>query len=182
MISADERTVARAIKILSKELVAPGKLLTAPSVAKRYLTLRLAKKEHEILGALWLNAKNQLIANEDMFFGTLTQATIHPREVVKKALGYNAASLVCYHNHPREPLINSRFSKISPVTLWFLSWLLPGKRINQRLPSGTPSPSEADRQITTVLKNALQLVKVQLIDHIIVGGLDSYSFAETGDL
>lgn len=117
-------------------------------MVKRYLTLRLAKKEHEIFGALWLNAKNQLIANEDMFFGTLTQATIHPREVVKKALGYNAASLVCYHNHP----------------------------------SGTPSPSEADRQITTVLKNALQLVEVRLIDHIIVGGLDSYSFAEHGDL
>lgn len=148
MTSSDERTVARAIKILSKELAAPGELLTAPSVVKRYLTLRLAKKEHEIFGALWLNAKNQLIANEDMFFGTLTQATIHPREVVKKALGYNAASLVCYHNHP----------------------------------SGTPSPSEADRQITTVLKNALQLVEVRLIDHIIVGGLDCYSFAEHGDL
>jgi DNA repair protein RadC len=148
MTSSDERTVARAIKILSRELAAPGELLTAPSVVKRYLTLRLAKKEHEIFGALWLNAKNQLIANEDMFFGTLTQATIHPREVVKKALGYNAASLVCYHNHP----------------------------------SGTPSPSEADRQITTVLKNALQLVEVRLIDHIIVGGLDCYSFAEHGDL
>jgi DNA repair protein RadC len=148
MTSSDEKTVARAIKILSKELAAPGELLTAPSMVKRYLTLRLAKKEHEIFGGLWLNAKNQLIANEDMFFGTLTQATIYPREVVKKALGHNAASLVCYHNHP----------------------------------SGTPSPSEADRQITVVLKNALQLVEVRLIDHIIVGGLDSYSFAENGDL
>jgi DNA repair protein RadC len=148
MTDSEEKVVARAIRILMKELTTPGELLTAPSVVKRYLQLRLARKEHEVFGALWLNAKNQLIASEDMFFGSLTQTTVHPREMVKKALGYNAASVVCYHNHP----------------------------------SGSPSPSEADRHLTTALMNALQLVEVRLLDHIIVGGLASYSFAEHGEI
>jgi len=43
-------------------------------------------------------------------------------------------------------------------------------------------PSEADKYLTTSLQNALQLVEVRLLDHIIVGGLDSYSFAEHGQL
>lgn len=148
MTSSDEKIVARAIKILLKELAAPGELLTAPSTVKRYLALRLARKEHEVFGAIWLNAKNELIADEDMFFGTLTHASVHPREIVKKALSYNAASLLCYHNHP----------------------------------SGSPTPSEADRRLTSTLTRALDLVEVRLLDHIIVGGLESYSFAEHGEI
>jgi len=131
-----------------KELCVPGELLTAPSTVKRYLSLRLARKEHEVFGALWLNAQNKLISDEVIFFGTLNQTAVHPREVVKKALVCNAASLVCYHNHP----------------------------------SGNAAPSEADRHLTTMLQSALQLVEVRLLDHIIVGGLDTYSFAEHGSL
>jgi DNA repair protein RadC len=148
MTSSDEKIVARAIKILMKELSAPGELLAAPSTVKRYLSLRLARKENEVFGTLWLNAKNELISDEVIFFGTLNQTAVHPREIVKKALACNAASLVCYHNHP------SRHS----------------------------APSEADRHLTTMLQSALQLVEVRLLDHIIVGGLETYSFAEHGDL
>lgn len=148
MTSSDEKIVARAVRILLRELSLPGELLSAPSTVKRYLALRLARKEHEVFGALWLNNKNELITDEDMFFGTLTHTAVHPREMVKRALSLNAASVVCYHNHP----------------------------------SGRPAPSEADRNITVVLKNALELVEVRLLDHVIVGGLDSYSFAERGEL
>lgn len=148
MTTSDEKIVARAIRILMKELCVPGELLTAPSTVKRYLSLRLARKEHEVFGALWLNAQNKLISDEVIFFGTLNQTAVHPREVVKKALVCNAASLVCYHNHP----------------------------------SGNAAPSEADRHLTTMLQSALQLVEVRLLDHIIVGGLDTYSFAEHGSL
>lgn len=148
MTTSDEKIVARAIRILMKELSVPGELMTAPSTVKRYLSLRLARKEHEVFGALWLNAQNKLISDEVIFFGTLNQTAVHPREVVKKALACNAASLVCYHNHP----------------------------------SGNAAPSEADRHLTTMLQNALQLIEVRLLDHIIVGGLDTYSFAEHGSL
>jgi DNA repair protein RadC len=148
MTTSDEKIIARAIKILMKELGAPRELLTAPGTVKRYLSLRLAKKEHEVFGALWLNAQNKLISDEVIFFGTFNQTAVHPREVVKKALACNAASLVCYHNHP----------------------------------SGNPAPSAADRHLTVTLQSALQLVEVRLLDHIIVGGLETYSFAEHGDL
>ena len=47
-------------------------------------------------------------------------------------------------------------------------------------PSGRAEPSDADKRLTSTLQNALQLVDVRLLDHIIVGGLSTYSFAENG--
>lgn len=47
-------------------------------------------------------------------------------------------------------------------------------------PSGSPDPSEADKRLTQTLSSALQLVDVRLLDHIIVGGMATYSFAEHG--
>ncbi|MCC5902746.1 MAG: DNA repair protein RadC [Halomonas sp.] len=47
-------------------------------------------------------------------------------------------------------------------------------------PSGEPNPSDADRRITDRLKDALSLIEVRVLDHIVVGGSDSVSFAEQG--
>lgn len=47
-------------------------------------------------------------------------------------------------------------------------------------PSGEPAPSDADRRITDRLKDALGLIEVRVLDHIVVGGSDSVSFAEQG--
>jgi DNA repair protein RadC len=47
-------------------------------------------------------------------------------------------------------------------------------------PSGVPDPSEADKRLTQTLVSALQLVDVRILDHIIVGGMATYSFAEHG--
>jgi DNA repair protein RadC len=47
-----------------------------------------------------LFAQNRLIAAEELFRGTLTQTSVYPREVVKRALWYNAAAVVLAHNHP----------------------------------------------------------------------------------
>ncbi|ODS22477.1 hypothetical protein AB835_13915 [Candidatus Endobugula sertula] len=47
-------------------------------------------------------------------------------------------------------------------------------------PSGDPKPSQADRHITRHLVDALKLIDVKVLDHIVVGGNDSYSFAEHG--
>jgi DNA repair protein RadC len=49
---------------------------------------------------LFLDAQNRLIASEEMFSGTLTQTSVYPREVVKRALHFNAAAVVFAHNHP----------------------------------------------------------------------------------
>jgi DNA repair protein RadC len=49
---------------------------------------------------LFVDVKNRLIADKELFRGTLTHASVHPREVVKEALACNAANVLLAHNHP----------------------------------------------------------------------------------
>lgn len=56
--------------------------------------------EHEVFGCIWLDARHRVIEVEELFRGTLTQASVYPREVVKSALKHNAAAVIFYHNHP----------------------------------------------------------------------------------
>jgi len=65
-----------------------------------WLRLRLAPLHHEVFLALWLDAQNRLIADDELFRGTLTQTSVYPREVVKQALARNAAAVILAHNHP----------------------------------------------------------------------------------
>lgn len=74
--------------------------LNSPGAVKDYLLLTLNNKNHEIFGVLFLDAQNRPIAIEEMFRGTLTQTSVYPREVVKRALHHNAASVILAHNHP----------------------------------------------------------------------------------
>jgi DNA repair protein RadC len=55
---------------------------------------------HEVFFALWLDAQNRLLLTEELFRGTLTQTSVYPREVVKKALANNAGAVILAHNHP----------------------------------------------------------------------------------
>jgi DNA repair protein RadC len=50
--------------------------------------------------ALFLDAQHRVIASEELFKGTLTQTSVYPREVVKRALHHNAAAVIFAHNHP----------------------------------------------------------------------------------
>lgn len=72
----------------------------SPGAVRDYLRLHLSGLAHEVFFALWLDAQNRLIAAEELFRGTLTQTSVYPREVVKKALWHNAAAVVLAHNHP----------------------------------------------------------------------------------
>jgi DNA repair protein RadC len=75
-------------------------LLGSPSAVRDWLRLKLGGLPHEVFGALWLDARNRLIAWDELFRGTLTQASVYPREVVKQALAHNAAAAILAHNHP----------------------------------------------------------------------------------
>ncbi len=77
-----------------------GQLLSSPALVRQYLRLQLARQQHESFMVLFLDAKNRLIACDAMFRGTLTQTSVHPREVVKAALAHNAAAVLLAHNHP----------------------------------------------------------------------------------
>ena len=72
----------------------------SPDAVKQYLRLGMSRQHHESFVVLFLDVKNRLIATKEMFRGTLTHTSVHPREVVKAALAHNAASLLLAHNHP----------------------------------------------------------------------------------
>lgn len=74
--------------------------LNSSGKVRDWLRLKLAPRPHEVFMALWLDAQNRLIKAEELFTGTLTQTSVYPREVVKKALINNAAAVILAHNHP----------------------------------------------------------------------------------
>lgn len=83
-----------------KEEMLRGDALASPQAVRDYLQLKLRALPHEVFMALFLDAQNQLIASEELSSGTLTQTSVYPREVVKRALHHNAASVIFAHNHP----------------------------------------------------------------------------------
>lgn len=75
-------------------------VLSSPQKVRDYLCLTLGSLAREVFVVLFLYAQNRLVASEEMFSGTLTQASVYPREVVKRALHFNAAAVIFAHNHP----------------------------------------------------------------------------------
>lgn len=134
-------------RALGEELEA-GVTLSSPQAVRHYLQLLLGNRQYESFAILFLDVKNRLIASEELFRGTLTHASVYPREVVKVALAHNAAAIILAHNHP----------------------------------SGTPDPSAADHALTRTLKQTLELVDIQVLDHFIIAGHQIHSFAEHGQL
>jgi DNA repair protein RadC len=72
----------------------------SPVQVKAFLQLQLSHLLREVFGVLFLDAQNRLIAYETMFEGSLMQTSVHPREVVKRAMALNAAAVIFSHNHP----------------------------------------------------------------------------------
>jgi len=75
-------------------------MLSSPQQVRDFLCLKLGGLSREVFVVLFLDAQNRMIMSEEMFSGTLTQTSVYPREVVKKALHHNAASVIFAHNHP----------------------------------------------------------------------------------
>lgn len=75
-------------------------ILSSPKQVRDYLCLRLGNLTREVFVVLFLDAQNRVVTTEEMFSGTLTQTSVYPREVVKRALHHNAASVIFAHNHP----------------------------------------------------------------------------------
>ena len=82
------------------EQLQAGCSMESPELVKRYLRIRLGGQHHESFVVLFLDIRSRLIADKELFRGTLNQASVYPREVVKAALACNAASVILAHNHP----------------------------------------------------------------------------------
>ena len=143
----DDDTIQSAIAILDRRLrTTDDVFISNPEDTRHYLSLKLAEREAEVFCVMFLTNRHRVIACEEMFQGTIDGASVHPREVVKRALQLNAAAVCLAHNHP----------------------------------SGVSEPSRADEAITRRLRDALALVDIRVLDHLIVGGADITSFAELG--
>jgi DNA repair protein RadC len=91
-IEMSRRALLREMKV--------GVSLTSPVAVRNYLALLLQSRPVEVFAAIFLDAQNRAIAAEELFSGTLTQTSVYPREVVKRALALNAAAVIFAHNHP----------------------------------------------------------------------------------
>ncbi len=74
--------------------------LENPADTKLFLKSQLAHQQREVFACLYLDSKHQPIAFEELFFGTIDSASVHPREVVKSTLQHNASAVIFAHNHP----------------------------------------------------------------------------------
>ena len=77
-----------------------GDVLADPKATRDYLLAQLRAYPHEVFACLFLNNRHHIISFDKMFNGTIDGASVYPREVVKKALGHNAAAVIFAHNHP----------------------------------------------------------------------------------
>lgn len=123
-----------------------GESLHDSQLTKRFLAHQLKNYPHEVFACLFLDSHNRLLCFEELFHGTLSEASVYPREVVKRALAHNAAKVIFAHNHP----------------------------------SGSATPSDADQELTQRLKQALALIDIGVVDHIVIGHKEALSFAEHG--
>ncbi len=78
----------------------PGNVLGSPEETRRYLRVRLAEHKNEVFGCLFLDNRHRIIEVAELFQGTIDGASVHPRVVVQKALAFNAAAILFFHNHP----------------------------------------------------------------------------------
>ena len=111
-LTVRERSVMdRALDIVGWRLV-EGDAFESPAAVKAYLQLLLGGETSEQFFVLYLNASHRAIASERHFSGTLTQATVYPREIVKAALHHHAAAVVLAHNHPSGSVQPSRADEV----------------------------------------------------------------------
>ncbi len=114
-----QATVELARRALQEEMRG-GDVLNSPGAVRDYLRLLLGGRTQEVFMVIFLDAQHRALASEEMFHGTLTQTSVYPREVVKRALHHNAAAVIFAHNryYARRALqpqgSNSKLSRSCP--------------------------------------------------------------------
>ncbi len=109
--------------------------ISSPSDVFNLLKYELKDLKQEVLIALYLDLKTNLITKKRVFTGSLNQSLIHPREVFKYAIKYSAFQIILVHNHP----------------------------------SGDPSPSQEDLDVTKRFRQIGEMLQIKLLDHVIIG-------------
>ena len=77
-----------------------GEAITNPKLVHQYLVSQLRDYPYEVFACLFLDNRHRVIKYEELFKGTIDGASVHPREVIRKAIYHNAAAIILAHNHP----------------------------------------------------------------------------------
>ena len=136
---------AAALRLLS-EPIRNQPILGSWQALLDYLRADLAALTVERVRVLHLNSRNMLIRDELMAEGSIDQAVVHVREVIRRAMDFGSAAIILVHNHP----------------------------------SGDPTPSRADIQLTKQIAEAGRLLGVVVHDHIIIGANGHSSLRAAG--
>lgn len=94
------RSVGLAARRMARGKVTGQPVLSSWQALLDYLAIDMASLNHERVRVLYLNARNQLILDHTASEGTVDEAAIHPREVIRKGLDIGATALILVHNHP----------------------------------------------------------------------------------
>jgi DNA repair protein RadC len=131
----DLRLVYEAARRIGLEPLEKRSVISSWSALQAYVRVTLAHEPRERFHVLFLDRKNQLIADETLGQGTVDHAPVYPREVVRRALELGSSALILVHNHP----------------------------------SGDPTPSSADVEMTRQIVEAAKALNITVHDHLVVG-------------
>lgn len=145
-VALDLKLLQEAALRVGKAAVAKRTVISSSSALSAYVRAALAHEPREQFRVLFLDKKNQLIADEVMNHGTVDHAPVYPREVMRRALELSASALILVHNHP----------------------------------SGDPTPSGADVQMTREIVEAGRSLRIAIHDHLVVGRDGVASFKALG--
>lgn len=128
------KTIEAASFHLMKQDVMGQPILNSWSKLLDYIQATMGHETKENFRLLFLNKKNELIADETQQTGTVDHTPAYPREIVKRALELSATALILVHNHP----------------------------------SGDPTPSKADIEMTQAIIAAARPLGITIHDHLVV--------------
>jgi DNA repair protein RadC len=134
-VALDLKLVHEAATRLTRDPVARRTVISSWDALLAYVRVALAHEPREQVRVLFLDRKNQLIADELMNRGTVDHAPVYPREIVRRALELSSSAVILVHNHP----------------------------------SGDPTPSAADVEMTKRVVEAGRTLDITVHDHLVVG-------------
>jgi DNA repair protein RadC len=145
-VALDLKLLHEATLRIGRESVARRPVISSWTALLAYVKTALAHEPREQFRVLFLDKKNQLIADEIMNEGTVDHAPVYPREVARRALELSASAVILVHNHP----------------------------------SGDPTPSAADIDMTRQVIEAGRVLRIAVHDHLVVGREGVASFKALG--
>lgn len=127
-------------------IVADPEIIHGPGDVAAIMRPKLSQEETESFNMLILNSQHKVTYKVEISRGILNSSLVHPREVFRVAIAFNAYAVIFAHNHP----------------------------------SGDPTPSADDREVTRRLVESGELLDIRVVDHVIIGGDKYVSLSEYG--